>query len=309
MISNEISIKGNLELNQNITICYYTNIKSIYILQKFFGNLPQKKSLEICKYNKNIQQRLNLCINNYKKFCESYSSIIIDIIPVTYDYGVFINFNEEDEKYYHIYFNNSKEEIKRKYIKNHEKVNNINIKINYQVESFYKLFYDCKCIKSIYFKQFLRNNINNMSKMFANCLSIKEIDFSNCNTSNVENMSEMFDACSSLEVINISNFNTEKVKNMSSMFNDCKLLKQIDLSNFNTNEVIDMNCMFCKCNSLKKINLSSFNTNNVRNMKGMFFECYSLEDLDISNFNVNNGTDRTQMFEGCNEEMIKKINI
>ena len=207
MISNEISIKGNLELNQNITACYYTNIKSIYILQKFFENLPQKKSLEICKYNKNIQQRLNLRINDYKKFCESYSSIIIDIIPVTYDYGVFINFNEEDEKYYHIYFNNSKEEIKRKYIKKHEKVNNINIKINYQVESFYKLFYDCKCIKSIYFKKYLRNNINNMSKMFANCSSIKEIDFSNCNTSNVENMSEMFDTCSSLEVINISNFN------------------------------------------------------------------------------------------------------
>ena len=263
MDSNEISSKGNLELNQTITTYNYANIKSIYILQKFIGKLPQKKLLEICKYNKNIQQRLNLSINDFKKFCESYSSIIIDIIPVPYDYGVFINFSKEDEKYYHIYFNNSNEEIKRNYIKKHEKVNNINIRINYQIESFYKLFYDCKCIKSIYFKTFLRNNINNMSKMFASCLSIKKIDFSYCNTTNVENMSEMFDACSSLEVINISNFNTEKVKNMSSMFNECKSLNQIDLSNFNTNEVIDMNCMFCKCSSLMKINLSSFNTNNV----------------------------------------------
>ena len=62
-----------------------------------------------------------------------------------------------------------------RHIKKNEKGNNINIniKINYKVASFYKLFYDCKCIKSIYFKTFLRNNINNMSKMFANCTSIK----------------------------------------------------------------------------------------------------------------------------------------
>ena len=86
-------------------------------------------------------------------------------------------------------------------------------------------------------------------------------------------------------------------------------MNRIDLSNFNTNEVIDMNCMFCNSSSLEKINLSSFNTNNVRNMKGIFFEGYLLEDLDISNFNINYVTDKTQMFEGCNEELIKKINI
>ena len=28
------------------------------------------------------------------------------------EYGNFININEEDEKYYHIYFNDNKEEIK-----------------------------------------------------------------------------------------------------------------------------------------------------------------------------------------------------
>ena len=74
MDSNKISIQGKSELNQNITTFNYENTKSIYILQKFFENLPQKKLLEICKYNKNIQQRLNLSINDYKKFCESYSS-------------------------------------------------------------------------------------------------------------------------------------------------------------------------------------------------------------------------------------------
>ena len=35
-------------------------IKSKYILQKIFDNLQRKKSLEIFKYNKEIQKRLNI---------------------------------------------------------------------------------------------------------------------------------------------------------------------------------------------------------------------------------------------------------
>ena len=37
-----------------------------YIKSVFFGNLPKIELLEIVKYNKNLEQILNLNINNYK---------------------------------------------------------------------------------------------------------------------------------------------------------------------------------------------------------------------------------------------------
>ena len=82
----------------------------------------------------------------------------------------------------------------------------IKIIIDYQVISFEKLFCDCKCIESIFFKQFYRNNINNMSIMFFGCSSLKELNFNNCNTINVTNMAGMFWECYSLEVLNLDNF-------------------------------------------------------------------------------------------------------
>ena len=60
--------------------------------------------------------RINISIKDYKKCSELiYSSIEIEIKPVKNKYGKFINIDEGNEKYYHIYFNNNKEEIKRNY--------------------------------------------------------------------------------------------------------------------------------------------------------------------------------------------------
>ena len=66
----------------------------------------------------------------------------------------FINIDEEDEIYYHIYFNDNKEEIKRYYLYINENVIKIRIIIDYQIKSFKELFYYCKCFKSINFKKF-----------------------------------------------------------------------------------------------------------------------------------------------------------
>ena len=87
------------------------NIKSKYILKEIFDNLEYKKLLEIIKYNKNFQLKLNIEINDYK----TYKKIIIEIIPTKDKYGDFIHINENDKLYYHIYFNDNKEEIKNKY--------------------------------------------------------------------------------------------------------------------------------------------------------------------------------------------------
>ena len=88
-------------------------------------------------------------------------------------YGKFINIPDKDKEYYHIYFNNSNEEIKRNYLNKNEKVKIIKIIIDYQVTSFQNLFNYCKCIESINFNKFYRNNITNMSYMFEDCSSLK----------------------------------------------------------------------------------------------------------------------------------------
>ena len=135
------------------------NIKSNFFLEKLYDNIQKKKKFEIVKYNKKIQNRLNLSIKDYKEF----SNIEIEIIPTKDKYGKFINVNKKDKSYYHIYFSDNKEEIKNKYkikkghsvinhqyfIREEDKVIKIKIIIDYQVKSFKKLFYLCKCIESI----------------------------------------------------------------------------------------------------------------------------------------------------------------
>ena len=149
-------------------------IKSDYFLQKLYDNMTKKKKLEIVKYNKKIQNRINLSVKDYKEYSETFTPIEIEIIPVKGEYGKFIHIdNDNDKLYYHIYLNDNKEEIKNKYkvneddgvtrheyyIEEEDKVTKIKIIINYQVTSFRKLFFNCKCIESINFKKFYRNNV------------------------------------------------------------------------------------------------------------------------------------------------------
>ena len=85
-----------------------TNVKSDYFIQKLFGYILKRKSLETIRYNKSIQKRIDININHYKDYFETKISIELDIIPMKGEYGEFININEEDKKYFHIYFNNNK---------------------------------------------------------------------------------------------------------------------------------------------------------------------------------------------------------
>ena len=217
------------------------NIKSRYILSKIYNNMTIKKKLVIIKYNKRIQNRLNLSVKDYKEYSETFTPIEIEIITAKDKYGKFIKVNENDKLYYHIYFNDNKEEIKNKYIikeeddvtkqeyyiEEEDKVTKIKIIIDYQVKSFKKLFHYCECIESINFNKFYRNNITDMSWMFHGCSSLKQINFNNFNTNNVTNMSCMFCGCSSLKELNLTNFNTNNVTNMSYMFELCSSLKEL----------------------------------------------------------------------------------
>ena len=163
-------------------IINWENIKNKNNLKKIFQLLPQKNILKIIKCNKKIKEKLNITINDYKK----YSEIEIEIILTRNKNVRFINIpNKEEEKYYHIFFNDNKEEIKRTYTTEEDEAKKIKVIIDYGVQSFSKLFENCKYIQSINFLNFNRTNIINMDRMFYRCESLKDIKFSSFKTENV----------------------------------------------------------------------------------------------------------------------------
>ena len=216
--SNKITNNEKEDLNKVKPNDMFEIMKSKNILKTVFNLLSTKKLLIIIKYNKNIKERLNINKKDYKEFGE----IEIEITPVKNKYGKFIIIKKEEEPYYHIYFNNNKkEEIKRNYFNENDKVNNINIIIDYEITSLSELFEWCECNETIHFKRFNRSNIINMDSMFYECSSLNEINLSNFNTKNVTNMYSMFFGCSSLKELNLSNFNINKETNIKYMFYGC----------------------------------------------------------------------------------------
>ena len=133
MDSYNVSNDDKVKPNKNETKNKLKKIKSDYILKRIFDNLPKKKSLKVIKRNKQTQKRLNIDINNYKEYLEIYSSIEIELILnqtqnwYFKNYKNFINYKKEEEKYYHIYPDNGKDEIKRNYLDRNDKITKLNI--------------------------------------------------------------------------------------------------------------------------------------------------------------------------------------
>ena len=148
----------------------FKNLKSKYILIKILDNLSKSKSLNILKYNKKLQNRIDKSINDYKEYCE----IEIELIlvkkpvkkPVNFSNRYFINVFGENKKYCHIYFDNNKEEANRNYLYEKDEINSIKIILDSQIKSFDMLFHGCPLIESINFKNFKRNDINNMNYIY-----------------------------------------------------------------------------------------------------------------------------------------------
>ena len=252
-----------------------SKIKSDVILKKIFNQITKKKSLKIIKGYSKILKRLNIDIKDYKNYCEIYSSIEIELKPVDNAYGEFINIPDENKAYYHIYFDNSKKEIKRNYLNLGENVEKIKIIIDHQIKSLKSLFFKIRCISSINFKKFHRINITDMKFMFCFCTSLRELNLSNLITNDVTDMRYMFRGCDLLKKLNLSNFNTAKVTNMSYMFSECTSLEELNISNFNTDKVTNMSCMFYGCSSLKELNISNFKISYITKTFDMFKKCSS----------------------------------
>ena len=270
---------------ENKTISNLDNIKSVYTIKIIFEHIKKNKFLSIIKYNKKMQNRLKLTINDYKEYSQLYSPIEIELklVKNTYSNEAFINIRDDNKKYFHIFFNDSNKEANLSSL-NHEKIEKVKIIIDHQIISFGYLFL-CTRIEEIYFKKFYRTNIIDMRSMFACCTSLKKVDMSIFITNNVTNMESMFIGCESLKELNLSKFNTNNVTNMEKMFCRCISLKELNLENFNTNKVKDMSHMFEECQSLKNLNVSSFNIDQVTNMDNMFFGCSNrlLDSVKLQN--------------------------
>ena len=142
-------------------------VKSKYILKNITEHLTKDKLLKIIKYNKLIQNQLDIGIFDYKKY---YEEIEIELIPI----------NKNDINYFN----------------KNDNITKINIILGNEIKSFKFMFEKCKCIEKIKFIKFKRNDINNMRGMFYRCQSLKELNLNNFNTINVTNMSCMFFRCS-----------------------------------------------------------------------------------------------------------------
>ena len=63
------------------------NIKSSFIMKKIFINLYDRIQLKIIKYNKSLQNRININLNNYKIFSVRYIIYETNIKGKEYDYN------------------------------------------------------------------------------------------------------------------------------------------------------------------------------------------------------------------------------
>ena len=72
MESRNLISKEKAEKVQIKSIDKFANIKTDYFLIKVFNNLEKEKALNIVRYNKNIQNRINININYYKEYSEKY---------------------------------------------------------------------------------------------------------------------------------------------------------------------------------------------------------------------------------------------
>ena len=104
---NSDNITNNAKLKEIKSKSSFENLKSSYILKRIFNNVKKNIYLDIIKYNKKLQKRLNLNINDYKEYSLLYSSIEIELKNIEGKYGEFINISDEDKEHYHIYFDDS----------------------------------------------------------------------------------------------------------------------------------------------------------------------------------------------------------
>ena len=169
--------------DNNYRINILNSVKSKYILKIIFGYLIDVKSLSIIRINKSLQNKLDIDINTYIEMCK----IKINIYPIKEVEGKLINIIEKERPYYHIYFDDNKEEIQNLSITKKDNVNKIKLIIDNKIDDLSKLFKDCNYIRQIDIIRFKNRKIYNMNEIFSccrnshisnfTCIKIRKINF------------------------------------------------------------------------------------------------------------------------------------
>ena len=267
--------KNKIKKRNNLS-CFIETFKfKLFILFDLYTKILLKINLNLI-YSQFSNISLTIKGKGFKKlFYESFSSYPVTIYingiiqnKINYTY----NFTEEYNDVELIWFNN--------------------------INSCYRMFYNCEDIKTMNLSNFNSSEVTTMKEMFYSCSSLVSLNLSNLITSNVKNMGSMFKECVALSGLDLSFFDTSQVEYMDNMFYRCRNLSSLDLSSFDTSNVFQMNLMFNGCNKLTSLNISNFNTSNVKDMSDMFNGCNLLTSIDVSNFNTSKVTSMTRMFSG-----------
>lgn len=161
------------------------------------------------------------------------------------------------------------------------------------------MFNNCKALKQLNLRNFIKSNIKNISSMFSNCNALETIDISGWDTSNVTNIAYLFNNCNFLN-IDISGLKFGELTNIDSLFGGCNRIRgEIVLPNMNISKCTSLVNTFYNIGASKIKGLENWDTSNITDMMQTFCSARSLAELDISKWNCSKVTTMYQMFSGC----------
>jgi len=310
-------VKKLIEIN---SVGDLLDINSKYIIETILDFLPEKRKLELIKYNKEIQERIG--INRTEEYFKYNFKITInyddyDSIINVKNINLGENFNIEKTDNGTVILSNKNDitrDFKFKILNDSLNIlkdaKNLEVKIESPYNTFRsceEMFYAHDNITKIDISNFYTGNVVNFSTMFAHCINLKEIvGLNNMNTEKAVDMSSMFAYCKKLKEIDLSNFNTSNVNKMLGMFRHCKNLKEvIGFSDLKVEKVNNISYLFSECKFIEKIKFPEFK--NVKNMSSLFYHCTCLSEVDFNGMDFSTlelcGAD--SMFTNC--ERLKKI--
>ena len=142
-----------------------------------FKIIPKKIYLNLLRYNKTLQNHLDLTIQNYESFYKEYNQIELEIIPKeNFDSfeSKFMNIEKEEKPYFHCFFNDEEEESKSL---GRKQISKIKVKIDSEIKSLKGLFDSCFDLTEINFIKFNRKDFTDFSDMFKMCLNLTTIKY------------------------------------------------------------------------------------------------------------------------------------
>ena len=183
-------------------------------------------------------------------------------------------------------------ELIEKHVENYKKDNKKN---NKREETIYKNEINLKFIvndggkKSIFGKEFVKNNSDNISLI----INGKKTSLAHeCNLKEGENIITL---CIKKKLINLNYmFGAYDAYNMKCNLDELKYL--------NTEDVTSLRYCFMEVPFVDAKPIGNWDVSNCKDFQGLFMGCKNLSDLtSIQNWDVSNGVNFSQMFQGCSQ--------